>query len=65
MLAIKPQKGAAVLFYTLMPDGTLDKHSVHENIFFIFIFLNTVMPDGTLDKLPLHEKFSSQRLSAM
>ena len=29
VLAVKPKKGSAVLFYTLMPDGTLDKHSVH------------------------------------
>jgi hypothetical protein len=57
VLAIKPQKGAAVLFYTLVPDGTLDKHSVHENIFFfIFIFINSLMPNGTLHKVPVQKK---------
>jgi len=29
VLAVKPKRGSAVLFYTLMPDGKLDSHSVH------------------------------------
>ena len=29
LLAIKPRRGAAVLFYTLMPDGKVDAHSIH------------------------------------
>jgi len=29
VLAVKPKKGAAILFYTLQPDGNLDRHSVH------------------------------------
>jgi prolyl 4-hydroxylase len=29
VLAIKPKRGSAVLFYTLTPDGKVDPHSIH------------------------------------